>query len=83
MGEGTLVLSMVGQRAPDHRTALGMAAVHKPEFAVVDLRLKGERGLEVLSDLCERLLDGGAPGLHIYTLNRANASFLLWQRLKR
>jgi methylenetetrahydrofolate reductase (NADPH) len=38
-------------------------------------------GLEVVSRLCERLLDGGAPGLHIYTLNRANASFLLWQRL--
>ena len=41
--------------APDHRTALGMAAVHKPQFAVVDLRLEGERGLEVLKDLVERL----------------------------
>ncbi len=39
-------------------------------------------GLDVVTNLCERLLDGGAPGLHIYTLNRANASFLLWQRLK-
>jgi methylenetetrahydrofolate reductase (NADPH) len=38
-------------------------------------------GLEVVADLCERLLNGGAPGLHIYTLNRANASMLLWQRL--
>jgi methylenetetrahydrofolate reductase (NADPH) len=38
-------------------------------------------GLEVVTALCERLLEGGAPGLHIYTLNRANASFLLWQRL--
>ena len=38
-------------------------------------------GLDVVTDLCERLLKGGAPGLHIYTLNRANASFLLWQRL--
>ncbi len=40
-------------------------------------------GLEVVTQLCERLLAGGAPGLHIYTLNRANASFLLWQRLCR
>lgn len=38
-------------------------------------------GLDVVTQLCERLLAGGAPGLHVYTLNRANASFLLWQRL--
>jgi methylenetetrahydrofolate reductase (NADPH) len=38
-------------------------------------------GLDFVTGLCERLLAGGAPGLHIYTLNRANASFLLWQRL--
>jgi len=41
-----------------------------------------EFGLDVVTKLCERLLLGGAPGLHIYTLNRANASFLLWQRLR-
>jgi methylenetetrahydrofolate reductase (NADPH) len=40
-------------------------------------------GLDVVTELCERLLAGGAPGLHIYTLNRANASFLLWQRLNK
>lgn len=28
-------------------------------------------GEEVVSDLCRRLLEGGAPGLHFYTLNRA------------
>jgi len=38
-------------------------------------------GLDVVTKLCERLLLGGAPGLHIYTLNRANATMLLWQRL--
>jgi two-component system response regulator RegA len=41
--------------APDHRTALGLAAVHRPGFAVVDLKLGGERGLEVLKDLVQRL----------------------------
>ena len=40
-----------------------------------------EFGLDVVTSLCERLLEGGAPGLHIFTLNRANASMLLWQRL--
>lgn len=49
--------------APDHRTALGLAAVHRPQFAVVDLRLEGERGLEVLKDLVERL-----PGLRAVVL---------------
>ena len=38
-------------------------------------------GLDVVSALCERLLAGGAPGLHIYTLNRAHASLDLVQRI--
>ena len=41
--------------AADHRNALGLAAMHHPQFAVIDLRLNGERGLEVLKDLKERL----------------------------
>ena len=31
-------------------------------------------GEEVISRLCQRLLDGGAPGLHLYTLNQAAPS---------
>jgi len=31
-------------------------------------------GLEVVTNLCERLLGGGAPGLHFYTLNKAVAT---------
>lgn len=38
-------------------------------------------GLDVVTRLCERLLEAGAPGLHIYTLNRAQTSKELWQRL--
>jgi len=30
-------------------------------------------GTEVISRMCERLLDGGAPSLHFYTLNQAEA----------
>ncbi len=41
--------------APDHRTALQLAAAHRPLYAVIDLRLAGERGLEVLKDLVDRL----------------------------
>jgi len=31
-------------------------------------------GIDVIADLCRRLLAGGAPGLHLYTLNQAEAS---------
>ena len=38
-------------------------------------------GLDVVSGLCERLLAGGAPGLHFYTLNQAAATTAIWRRL--
>jgi methylenetetrahydrofolate reductase (NADPH) len=39
-------------------------------------------GLDVVTGLCERLLEGGAPGLHFYTLNQAGLTTEIWQRLK-
>jgi two-component system response regulator RegA len=44
--------------ARDTHEALGLAAVHRPQYALVDLRLGGEKGLEALAQLVERL-----PGL--------------------
>ena len=38
-------------------------------------------GLDVVTDLCDRLLKGGAPGLHFYTLNSAGLTSTIWQRL--
>jgi methylenetetrahydrofolate reductase (NADPH) len=38
-------------------------------------------GLDVVTSLCERLLQAGAPGLHFYTLNSANLTSKIWQRL--
>jgi methylenetetrahydrofolate reductase (NADPH) len=38
-------------------------------------------GLDVVTDLCARLLAAGAPGLHFYTMNQADATLALWQRL--
>jgi len=38
-------------------------------------------GLDVVTELCDRLLAGGAPGLHFYTMNQAGAISTLWQRL--
>jgi methylenetetrahydrofolate reductase (NADPH) len=39
-------------------------------------------GEQVISQMCEQLLAGGAPGLHFYTLNQAEASLAIWHNLK-
>ncbi len=38
-------------------------------------------GLDVVCSLCEKLLAGGAPGLHFYTLNQSAAVISIWERL--
>ena len=38
-------------------------------------------GLEVVSDLCEQLRNGGAPGLHFYTMNQSQAVMQLVERI--
>jgi methylenetetrahydrofolate reductase (NADPH) len=38
-------------------------------------------GLEVIYNLCQHLISGGAPGLHFYTLNQAEACVTLLQML--
>lgn len=38
-------------------------------------------GLDVVSDLCERLRAGGAPGVHFYTMNQAAPVKALCERL--
>ena len=38
-------------------------------------------GLDVVTDLCDRLLNAGAPGLHFYTMNQADATLEIWRRL--
>src|SRR5256884_5308569 len=38
-------------------------------------------GLDVVTDLCDRLLSAGAPGLHFYTMNQAGLTSTIWQRL--
>ncbi|MND66869.1 5,10-methylenetetrahydrofolate reductase [compost metagenome] len=38
-------------------------------------------GEQVITEMCERLLQGGAPGLHFYTLNQAEPSLAIWKNL--
>jgi methylenetetrahydrofolate reductase (NADPH) len=38
-------------------------------------------GLDVVTDLCDQLIAGGAPGLHFYTMNQAAATAEIVRRL--
>lgn len=38
-------------------------------------------GADFVTEMSQRLLDQGAPGLHFYTLNNADATLAVWQRL--
>lgn len=66
----------------------GMCGAELPQWICRRLEAYGddlasirEFGLDVVTRLCERLLRGGAPGLHIYTLNQSEASQRLLNRL--
>ena len=39
-------------------------------------------GEQVITQMCERLLQGGAPGLHFYSMNLAEPSLAIWNNLK-
>jgi methylenetetrahydrofolate reductase (NADPH) len=41
-----------------------------------------EFAADVVADLCNRLVAGGAPGLHFYTLNRAKATLAVIERMR-
>ena len=38
-------------------------------------------GLDVVSNMCNRLLEQGVPGLHFYTLNQADSTTSIWKKL--
>ncbi|MBK3759945.1 methylenetetrahydrofolate reductase [NAD(P)H] [Stutzerimonas frequens] len=38
-------------------------------------------GEQVITEMCQKLLAGGAPGLHFYTLNQAEPSLAIWTNL--
>jgi methylenetetrahydrofolate reductase (NADPH) len=46
-----------------------------------DLKSIRAFGEEVVTGLCKRLIEEGVPGLHFYTLNRAEPSLAIWKNL--
>jgi len=58
---------------PDLAARLEAVADHPEEV--------GRIGVEVATQLCQELLDAGAPGLHFYTLNRSTATREIYANL--
>lgn len=40
-------------------------------------------GFDVIVDLCTKLLDAGCPGLHFYSMNRAEPTVRIWKQLNQ
>ncbi|MBI3772233.1 MAG: methylenetetrahydrofolate reductase [NAD(P)H] [Gammaproteobacteria bacterium] len=38
-------------------------------------------GEEVITNMCRKLLDNGAPGLHFYSMNQSSPSMAIWRNL--
>jgi methylenetetrahydrofolate reductase (NADPH) len=38
-------------------------------------------GTDVVSEMCQRLVDNGVPGLHFYTMNQAAPTMAIWKNL--
>ena len=65
---------LIGTDVPEHVVA--RIAAHEGDPAA----MRAE-GIAVAAELCEELLDGGAPGLHFYTLNRSKATLEIFAAL--
>ncbi|EGD40813.1 methylenetetrahydrofolate reductase [NAD(P)H] [Nocardioides sp. WG-D5] len=65
---------LIGAEVPDEIVERLTAAGPDP----ADIRAEG---IAVAAELCQELLDGGAPGLHFYTLNRSKATLEIFAKL--
>ena len=61
-------MAELGGTAISSEITESFAAVADDEKAVVDL------GIEIATELCEKLLAGGVPGIHFYAMNKAAAT---------
>ncbi|MGH9268696.1 MAG: methylenetetrahydrofolate reductase, partial [Acidimicrobiales bacterium] len=67
-------LSSVSRMAELSGAAVPAEVVQRLEAAGPDPADVRRAGVEVATELCDRLLAEGAPGLHFYTLNRSSAT---------
>ena len=67
--------AMMSGAAFPHELAQRFRAVDGDNDAVAEL------GVEVATQMCETLLEAGAPGLHFYTLNRSRSTMAVYAAL--
>jgi methylenetetrahydrofolate reductase (NADPH) len=67
-------LAQVGRMAQLSGAEVPRWVVERMERAVHDPAMGVEIGIEIATELSMNLLDAGAPGLHVYTLNRPYAA---------
>ncbi|MHB2028320.1 MAG: methylenetetrahydrofolate reductase [Acidimicrobiales bacterium] len=69
-------MSVMGASVPDELVARLEAAHQRGGAGAVRAE-----GIAAATELCAQLLDGGAPGLHFYTLNRSTATREIYRAL--
>jgi methylenetetrahydrofolate reductase (NADPH) len=74
-------LSSVQRMAQLSGAAVPQEVVARVEAVADDAEAVRAVGVEMASELCRELLDGGAPGLHFYTLNRSTATREIYANL--
>jgi methylenetetrahydrofolate reductase (NADPH) len=67
---------LIGTSVPSDVIARIEAAAGQGDAAAIRAE-----GIAIAAELCEELLDRGAPGLHFYTLNRSTATLEIFDRL--
>lgn len=77
------IVNVAGLRrmAVMNRTAIPAPLAERLDAVDGDPRAVADLGVEVAADLCARLMEAGAPGLHLYTLNRSESVRRIWEGL--
>jgi len=74
-------LSSITRMAAMSGAAVPPEVVERLEAVADDREAVRRVGVEMATELCRRLLDAGAPGLHFYTLNRSTATREIYANL--
>jgi methylenetetrahydrofolate reductase (NADPH) len=74
MPPGASPLAGLKRMAAMNGSVVPAALIDRLELAGDDVEARRAIAVEVATDLCRRLLDAGAPGVHIYALNRSEAA---------